>query len=102
MKHLKLGCYSFIIDANELDLISGTGKEFTRDELPDDLKILFDILSSDEDITKPIFIIVKFTGGRISGYVTHLNRVLNLNIEDGNILNINLSGNKLNILYTKL
>lgn len=58
MKYLKLGCYSFSIIPNELGMEKGVTKEFTRDELPDNLKILFDIIQNSENISnsKSVFI----------------------------------------------
>ena len=56
MARLKLGTYSFIIDTDKLQLEFNVEKNFTREELPDNLKPLFDIIIKNEICEKSIFI----------------------------------------------
>ena len=71
MAHLKLGAYSFVINANELGITAGVQKVLSRDELPDKLKPLFDILKSGKCFQKIIFLnIIGYTD--ISGIATQI------------------------------
>lgn len=70
MKHLKLGCYSFVINTNELGLEAGVQKSFTRDELSNDLKPLYDLIFSARLYEKPVFIVLKDDEITYSGYLT--------------------------------
>lgn len=90
MKHLKLGIYSFDIDTNKLGLVSNTPKSFTRDELPDNLKPLFDIIynASNRSLSKSVFISLHDDNNTIhySGFVKQSNSHLSLTSSDGDII----------------
>jgi len=104
MKHLKLGAYSFTIDINELELVSGTEKKFTRGELPYDLKPLFDIVKSHKLNQKSIFVnILVNEYYSASGYLTqYANDGYSLESSDGSILIIRDSDEtKITIVYTE-
>ena len=55
MKHLRLGCNAFIIDTRELSLTIGEDNYFSRDELPENLKPLFDIVKEEKSNDKPVY-----------------------------------------------
>lgn len=104
MKHFKLGLYSFNIDGDVLGLESGERKEFSRDGLPDNLKPLFDIVSKQEIIEKPIFINFKETDDDmvVSGFITQTTKTtFKIPVVSSNILTIeyNSLNNKIGFTY---
>ena len=103
MKHLKLGTYSFVIDVDKLGLSSGTAKGFTRDELPDELKSLFDIVQSDKVCEKSVFVDIQtenYTKG--GGYLVQTTQIsYQLTSSDGVILYIAYENSKLVFTYTE-
>ena len=102
MKHLKLGTYSFVIDADKLGLVSGTAFNFTREQLPDELKPLFDVLKVGKINEKSIFVNVKSNNlTEYGGYLIQYSATgYSLPSVDGDFIVIEFSpNNKLIITY---
>lgn len=102
MKHLKLGYYSFVINTKELGLVSGTEKNFTRDELPDDLKILFDLLEVEKPSQKALYFnIIDNNDAYVSGFAIQNAGSIEINCADGNLLQISrVSATQISINYS--
>lgn len=104
MGHLKLGVYSFVVDGDELGLENATPKQFTRNELPDKLKPMFDIckkLNNQEPMDKAIFIIFK-KDFYASGFCDVNGGNCELNSNDGIILRITwLVNDRIEITYNE-
>jgi len=106
MKHLKLGCYSFTINVDELGLAAGTSKDFTRDELPDDLKPLFDIVynSNEHACSKSIFVNVIDKTNKLyySGFLVQNSAIFSLDHSDGGLLTIQYVNDRFSIIYYEI
>lgn len=106
MKHLKLGCYSFDININELGLSNATPKEFTRDALPDNLKSLYDIVVSNKALEKAVFLRISDNDNTIaySGFAHQLINNLELSGVDGQFFNASYSSNtnKFYLVYNEI
>lgn len=107
MKHLKLGTYSFNIDLVELGMEIGTQKVFTRDELPDNLKHLYDIVRAEKIYDKSVF--VRVLNGSVDsdayygGYlIQSAVGTFELNSVDGTIVRIGaVDNNQIGILINQ-
>ena len=101
-KHLKLGTYSFILNVVALGLVVNEEKIFTREELPEDLKPLFDIVLSGKPCEKSIFINLsdETNDTYYSGYLTQIgDENFVISIIDGDVLTLVESSGKLSITY---
>lgn len=105
MKYLKLGYYSFDININELGLSSGTPKEFTRDALPDNLKLLYDIVTSNKALEKAVFLRISDNDNTMtySGFAHQLINNLELSGVDGQFFNASYAPNtnKFHLVYNE-
>ena len=102
MGRLKLGIYSFIIDVDELGLESQTTKNFSYDELPNNLKPLFNIVTKGKSCEKMIFINVLSNNSIYSGVLIQSGQyTFELNTLDGNVFSVYRNGTQITFVYNE-
>ena len=101
MKHLKLGILSVIVDLDLLEIESGTTKSIPFEDLPDNLKDLFNYLKKSH-FEKSVYIVINssiYSQGEGFGVINGDWIELNTSVFE---LSIVLSGSDMEITYNEL